>query len=185
LAVSPFLLDFTREILYEVSMGKLYSLFVLAFLYVGTSFGQGTFLFTWHGDSNVFQASFEVTGAEMQPGALFSSPLFLNSMAVTNPLGQTYYASDATSGGSGSYIPWVLGYQINDFQRSTEVLLHSGEYAGSQYRTSGDIREQNFSGVGIFYERGYWTFAQIPEPSPILLFGLGGVISVCAAARKR
>lgn len=143
---------------------------------------RADYLFTWHGDSNVFQASFEVTGDELQPGAVFNSPLFLNSMAVTNPLGQIYQATDANSGRSGSYVPWVLGYQINDFQRNTELLIHSGEYAGSTHRTSTEIQEQTFSGVGIFSERGYWSFSQIPEPSVFALLTLGGVI--CVARRK-
>jgi len=136
------------------------------------------YLWTWHGDSNVFQASFEVTGDELQPGAVFNSPLFLSSMAVTNPLGQIYQATDANSGGSGSYVPWVLGYQINDFQRNTEVLIHSGDYEGSTHRTSTETQEQTFSGVGVFSERGYWSFTQIPEPSVSALLTVGGIALV-------
>jgi hypothetical protein len=157
-------------------VGKLYSTLGILLLSVAAVVGQGTFEFTWHGDSNVFQASFSVTGAEMQPGAAFSSPLFLSSMSVTNPLGQTYHGADASSDGSGSYIPWVLGFQLNDFQRSTEVLIHSGDYAGSTHRTSGEIREETFSGVGIFYERGYWSVAQVPEPSTVAVLGVGGLL---------
>lgn len=146
---------------------------------------RADYLFTWHGDSNVFQASFEVTGDELQPGAVFNSPLFLSSMAVTNPLGQIYQATDANSGGSGSYVPWVLGYQINDFQRNTEVLLHDAEFANYPHRTSTEIQEQTFSGVGIFSERGYWSFAQIPEPSVSALLAVGCIAWVAKRKQQR
>lgn len=165
-------------------MGKSFALFGLVLVCANPLFAQGTFEFTWHGDSNVFQASFSVTGAEMQPGTTFSSPLFLSSMAVTNPLGQTYHGGDSSSDGSGSYIPWVLGFQLNDFQRSTELLIHSGDYAGSTHRTSGEIREETFSGVGIFYERGYWSVAQIPEPSTAALLGTAGIIWLWQRRRR-
>ena len=164
-------------------MGKLYSIVGLLLLSTAMVMAQGTFEFTWHGDSNVFQASFSVTGAEMQPGSTFGSPLFLSSMAVTNPLGQTYHGGDSSSDGSGSYIPWVIGFQLNDYQRSTELLIRSGDYAGSTHRTSGEIREETFSGVGIFYERGYWSVAQIPEPSVGVFLALGTIVWL--ASRKR
>src|SRR5437879_554502 len=98
-------------------MGRPFSPVTLALLCANSIFAQGTFEFTWHGDSNYFQASFDVTGAEMQPGAVFNSPLFLSSMSVTNPLGQTYHGGDSSSAGSGSYIPWGLNIQMNDFSR--------------------------------------------------------------------
>jgi hypothetical protein len=75
-------------------------------LSLATLGARADYLFTWHGDSNVFKASFEVNGDEMQPGAVFNSPLFLSSISVTNPLGQTYHGGDSSSAGSGTYIPW-------------------------------------------------------------------------------
>jgi len=160
-------------------MWKVCSPLPIMVLWANSVVAQGTFEFTWHGESNYFQASFSVTGAEMQPGTTLSSPLFLSSMSVTNPLSQTYHGGDASSDGSGSYIPWVLGFQLNDFQRSTELVIHSGDYAGSTHRTSGEIREETFSGVGIFYERGYWSVAQVPEPSTAALLSAAGIICVC------
>jgi hypothetical protein len=56
------------------------------------------------------------------------------------------------------------------------VLFHSGDYAGSTHRTSGEIREQTFSGAGIFYERGWWSFEQIPEPSVGAILTVGGIM---------
>src|SRR4051812_42254875 len=54
--------------------------------------GQGTMLFTWHGDSNFFQASFEATQVDLQPGSKLSdSPLFLSTLSITNPDGGMYH----------------------------------------------------------------------------------------------
>ena|SRR5689334_1995128 len=134
------------------------------------SFAQGTVLFTWHGSSNLFHASFEVTAAEMQPGAVWNSPLFLSSMSVTNPLGFTYHGSDGSNlGGGGVYADgstWYLSFQLNDYSRGTEVLL-GGQ--GNQ----GLIHEKPFSGPDIYFEPGYWTYTPIPEPSTGALLSLG------------
>src|SRR3974377_1795983 len=55
---------------------------------------QGTFEFTWHGQNNYFQASFEITEAETLPGSIFNSPLWTNSIEITSLDGLTYRASD-------------------------------------------------------------------------------------------
>jgi hypothetical protein len=44
--------------------------------------------FTWHGDSNFFQATFEVPISDLRPGVQFSD-MYMQTLAVTNPLGQT------------------------------------------------------------------------------------------------
>jgi hypothetical protein len=141
----------------------------LAFL-PGAAMAQGTFLFTWHGSSNLFQASFEVTAAEMQPGAEWNSPLFLNSMSVTNPLGYSYHGGSSSSLGGGGVYPdgstWYVTFQLNDYSRGTEVLL-GGQ--GSQ----GLIHEKPFSGPDTYYEPGYWSYTVIPEPSTGALLALG------------
>jgi hypothetical protein len=165
-------------------MGNLYSLLPIMLLWANSVVAQGTMLFTWHGDSNYFQASFEVPSSELQPGVLFGQ-MFLDTMSVTNPVGQTYHGGDNTSAGSGSFIPWGLTFQLNDFQRSTEAVLHGGFFAGSQYRTAGDIREMSFSGASLWSEQGYWTFAQIPEPCSITLLCCGGVLFLSVYSQKQ
>jgi hypothetical protein len=145
--------------------------------FAGSVMGQGTFEFAWHGDSNYFQASFDVTAAEMQPGAVFNSPLFLSSMSVTNPLGQTYHGGDSSSAGSGSYIPWGLDFQLNNFSRNTELVIIGGGLSGSDHRTAGLMWEQPMSSSDfLWYERGYWSVAQIPEPSTAALLSTAGII---------
>ena len=78
--------------------------------------------FTWHGDSNFFQVNFEVPISDLQPGVSFSD-MFMQTLTVTNPVGQYYLGGDNTSAGSGTYIPWDISVQMNDFQRSTEVII--------------------------------------------------------------
>jgi hypothetical protein len=151
-------------------MVKLRGLMALGLFCANAVLAQGTVLFTWHGNSNLFQASFEVTAAEMQPGAEWNSPLFLSSMSVTNPSGFSYHGGSSTSLGGGGVYPdgstWYVTFQLNDYSRGTEVLL-GGQ--GSQ----GLIHEKPFSGPDIYFEPGYWTYAPIPEPSIGALSTLG------------
>ncbi len=139
-----------------------------------SSFGQGTVLFTWHGDSGLFQASFDVTAAEMQPGASWESSLFANSLTVTNPLGFVYHGGDSSSVGSGGVYSdgsFWLTYTFVDFSRGTE--LHEGAGNGT-----GTIFEEPISGSITSFENGYWTYSVVPEPSSLTLIGLGAVVWV-------
>jgi hypothetical protein len=129
-------------------------------------------LFTWHGDSNLFQASFEVTAAEMQPGASWESSLFAKSLTVTNPLGFVYHGGDSSSVGSGGVYSdgsFWLTYTFVDFSRGTE--LHEG--AGNR---TGTIFEKPISGSITSFENGYWSYSIVPEPSTVCLVTLGAVI---------
>jgi hypothetical protein len=127
---------------------------------------QETMLFTWHGQSNFFQASFEVTATEMAPGAIWTSDTFSNSITVTSLSGATYhndtpsdYAAGGTyANGTGPYFSMAL---LN-LGTSTEVLVSSAL-----------IHERPFSGGDIYFEPGYWTYATVPEPSAAALSGLG------------
>lgn len=129
--------------------------------------GQGTMLFTWHGENNYFQASFEITGAEWQPGARWTSQLFSDSMSVSSLSGATYHGGDTSSAGTGGvYVDppdaWWLTFQLNDSSRQVEMLV-----------SEGTMRERPFSGADIYFEPGYWTYTTIPEPSVGALSTLG------------
>jgi hypothetical protein len=154
-------------------MGKLYLLFATALLWVNSVIAQDVFLFTWHGDSNYFHATFEVTHDELMSGSNFSSELFLNSLAVTNPAGNTYFGHDYDHP-SSSYIPWSLNAYLYDWQRYTMLALNGGYFVGSEYRTAGLVYEEDLSTYQHFWqEQGYWSVAQVPEPSPIGIAALG------------
>jgi hypothetical protein len=154
-------------------------LVVLAGLLLGniaaTGFAQGTVVFTWHGDSGYFHASFQVTDAEMLPGATWSSPLFLNSLAATNPLGFSYHGGDSSSAGSGGVYPngsfWV-GNDFIDFGRGAE--LHEG---------TGVMFEKPISGSITWFEGGHWTYAETPEPSSTALITLAAALWAYKSAK--
>jgi len=131
------------------------------------SFAQGTFLFTWHGNSNYFQASFIVTAAEMQSGATFSSPDFTNSVQVDSLSASSYNLKSNPNFILGGVNPWSWEIAMFDFNRGTEIFLNSTTLPlGSM---AGTIEEKPMSGSDLFFERGYWTYAEVPEPSTAAL----------------
>jgi len=139
---------------------------LLGFFLPMTCFGQGTMLFTWHGVSNYFQASFQITEAEWQPGARWTSQLFMDSMSVSSLSGATYHGGDSSSGGTGGVYSdnsgWYMVFQLNDFSRQVEMLVSDGL-----------LHEKPFSGPDIYFEPGYWTYTTIPEPSTGALLAVG------------
>src|SRR6266481_256045 len=133
-------------------MIKLGCVLALCLLNAKAAFGQGTVLFIWHGDSKLFQASFEVTAAEMQPGAGWESSLFANSLTVTNPLGFVFHGGDSSSVGSrGVYSDGCFWrtYTFVEFSRGT--ALHEGGGNGT-----GTIFEKPISASITSSENGYW-----------------------------
>jgi len=128
-------------------------------------------LFTWHGNSNHFQASFIVTAAEMTEGAGFSSPEFTNSLSVGSLSGATYNLKDNQSLILGGVNPWDFDITFVDFGKGMELFVSAVSFPiGSM---AGTIEEKPISGADSFYERGFWTFDEIPEPSTAALLTVG------------
>ena len=152
--------------------------FFVGLLSARAALAQGTYLFTWHGNSNFFQASFQLTEAEVQPGAHFTSQLFLNSMSVTDPAGFAYHGGDSSSDGTGAFYSdrpgWWMTFQLNDFGKGTEVVVSDGL-----------IHEEPFLGADMWFEAGHWTMAYIPEPSAVGLFGVGVAVWTLWQRRSR
>jgi hypothetical protein len=144
------------------------------------SFAQGTFLFTWHGQSNYFQASFILTDAEMQPGTGFSSPEFTNSLAVDSLSGHSYSIKNDSALITGGVNPWSFGFTFVDFNTGLELLVRAGE--PPRGAMAGVIFEQPMSGPQLYAESGFWTYSQIPEPSVAALAGLGLLLAGKAKA---
>jgi hypothetical protein len=140
---------------------------------------QGTFQFTWHGYSNVFQASFIVTDAEMQ-GAPLGSAEFTNSVSVSSLSGITYNSHSDDTLFLGNVNPWTLSFTFLDFNHNTEVFV--GAVTFPIGGMAGDIREKPMSGSDWFYERGFWTYSAIPEPGSAVLLALG---ALCVLRRPR
>jgi hypothetical protein len=123
-------------------MGKLCSICAFVLLSANSLLAQGTIAqFTWHGDSNFFQAMFQVPMSDLQPGVQFSD-MYMQTLAVTNPVGQYYHGGDSTSAGSGYYIPWDLSAQLNDFQR-----LYAPNLGWIRYAHLSETRTNNPVGV--------------------------------------
>lgn len=135
------------------------------------SLAQGTFQFTWHGQSNYFQASFILTDAEMQPGATFSSPEFTNSVSIDSLSGFTYNVKNDESLFGGGVNPWQFRMTFVDFNRGVELFVRSLSFPVGQM--AGEIEEKPISGSDLYFESGFWTYAEIPEPSVAALSGLG------------
>lgn len=146
-------------------------------VFTGMAHGQGTYLWTWHGNQNFFQASFEVTAAEMVPGSLFTSQLFSNSITVSSLDGIIYHLTPS-GGALGKFNP-PLGLNLVLFDEATTSRL-SATVVPSQ----GALIDE-FSNLpqGRNTETGFWTVTAIPEPSAGLLIMLGALIA--DARRKR
>jgi hypothetical protein len=143
------------------------------------AFGQGTVLFTWHGNSNFFQASFEVTTAEMQPGGHFTSQLFYDSISVDS-LSGVHYTYNTTGIANGDANPFALSIDLVDFGRSTEVHLGAG------YDFQGIIDEKPFSGsTHLYTELGYWTYTYVPEPSTVSMATVGAGLWLLMRRKSR
>jgi hypothetical protein len=139
---------------------------------VNVAMAQGTFLFTWHGQSNFFQASFQVTMDETLPGSVFNSPLFTNTVQITSLDGLTYRANAEPDPyifghfGPPLSLTFILADQ-NTFS-TINVSVVPGQGAG--------ISEISPLPNGRHGESGFWSYEVIPEPSTGTLFILGALI---------
>jgi hypothetical protein len=140
------------------------------------------YLWTWHyvyPQFQKFQASFEVTDEEMQPGATFSSDLFHNTIEVDSLSGVQYRGNDPTwSDSSGAFSPnFELFMNLHD---SSHTITLGVAATGPNFE--GNIYEF-FPGGTTIQEHGWWTFQQIPEPSVLAVLAVAG--AVWAVKRRR
>src|ERR1051325_4347857 len=133
---------------------------------------RADYLWTWHyvyPQFQKFQASFEVTDAEMQSGGTFSSDLFHNTVEVDSLSGAYCRADDPNwSDTSGSFSPnFQLFMNLHDSSHTISLDIFAG---GPTFE--GNIYE--FLPGGTVQEHGWWTYQQIPEPSAaaILISGV-------------
>jgi len=146
---------------------KLVVLFVV--LFAKQAYGQGTMLFTWHGQNNYFQASFQITMDETLPGTRFNSLLFTNTVEITSLDGLTYRASNQFPAPhiSGCFEPLGFTYILAD--QNTESSLYVTVVPGQ----GAAINEISNLPNGRHGEYGFWDYEVIPEPSVAALSGLG------------
>jgi len=151
-------------------MVKLRCLIALGLLCANAALAQGTMLFTWRGQNNYFQASFQCTMDETLPGSIFNSSLWTNSIQVSSLDGLTYRASDQKPAPyiAGSFGP-PLSFTYIFADQNTESSIHVVvvPFQGAA------IYENSPLPNGHNAEQGFWSYEMIPEPSTATLFILG------------
>lgn len=151
---------------------KILKLFSFTLLLPFASFGQGTMLFTWHGQNNYFQASFQITIAETLPGSVFNSSLWTNTIQISSLDGLTYRASDQEPVAhiAGRFGP-PLGFTYILADQNTESSISVSVVPGQ----GASIDEFSPLPNGHNGEQGFWSYEMIPEPSITTLSVLGGI----------
>jgi hypothetical protein len=148
---------------------------------------QGTVQFVWHGSSNLFQASFQVTQAEMSGSSLSGSSVFVDSISVTSRLSGVTYRYDVAQFDqvAGTVNPWSFFVIFYDSQQSTQLQMSGGEPPVGAM-AGGFVEHPYLSSQTFNYsEGGYWSYSIVPEPSAIALVVLGAVVFVVCKRRGR
>ena len=150
---------------------KLKLLLAAFLLCAASAFAQGTVLFTWHGDQNLFQASFQVLASQMAPNSNFEEAgPFYSTFTITAP--DAYFPPGTCYGTGGD--PMLNGFDING-----NLMLAVGSppfwvpAVGFAAGASQDSMHEYDNGNYITSEGGHWTWAPIPEPSTFALLGVG------------
>jgi len=141
-------------------------------LIVVTSCFAQSYIFTWHGNSNFFNASFSVTDAELQ-GAPLGSQEFTNSVSVSSRSGILYNSKNDETLFDGNVNPWTFSFTFVDYP-DTELFVSAVTFPIG--RMAGDIREKPISGPDMYFEMGYWSYEQIPEPTTGAFFLAGAAL---------
>jgi hypothetical protein len=145
---------------------NLKALALAAVLTAGSAHAQGIIQFNWHGDQNLFQASFQVYDYEMTPGTWFSGThLYEQTVVVTGP--DHTWNTSGTGGGYASRF-------VSPGNLYLDLICRDPAFPGVEVDFTGSgIFEMDTAGIR-FSEGGSWTTSPIPEPScgAILVLGL-------------
>jgi hypothetical protein len=136
----------------------------------GSTFAQGTFLYTWHGSQNLFQATFQVPAYENQPGQYFEDGTFRSTFTVLSP-DATYPPSTFSSGDDASGFGPPLQLSVTMQNTGTGTGVHASSAGPSFYFISEYLLAT--PSVVTSWEQGYWTFAPIPEPNALGITAVG------------
>ena len=137
-----------------------------------TAFAQGTVLFTWHGDQNLFQANLTLDASLVYPGSIF----WPGADQPWTPLPVTATGLIVTSqdcswpDGSLDSTPCPPG---DPFYSHINAFGHPDLYVNGSRLWIADFSftEYDTSGKVLYGERGTWL--ETPEPSTFALLGLG------------
>jgi hypothetical protein len=120
------------------------------------------YLYTWHGYSNLFQASFTISDPNNLPGVYWYS---LPGLSVTSPDGLFSYhgGRDDTEG------LWPAMLIIDLFDEGQQRYVY-----GDVNRFFERVWENDQFGSVLYNEPGSWSVSYIPEPGSLMLLCLGG-----------
>jgi hypothetical protein len=134
--------------------------------------GPPQYLWTWNGDSGLFQGSFETTADEMQPNAITGNGLF--NLSITSPTG--VWLSNLGSGDQTLF---------NYINSDTYGITVFGDNGLSLAAGSDGMSELLDGNTTLFGEAGYWSITEIPEPSILALLVAGAVTYISVRNRSR
>lgn len=144
-------------------------LFVATVLLCGAaSSTRAEYLFTWYGNSNLFQGSFELLDNAVNPGELDANCMV--NLSITSP-DDRYSLNSSVSGDTDSVSfdwsnpPTLQSVGIGLIDTSSLNHLVGDTYDLEEYAP--------FSGVLLWSETGQWEMSYIPEPSIAALLGIG------------
>ena len=156
-----------------------------------TASARADYLFTWHyifPQLQRYQASFELSDAEMQPGASFNSDLFRNSISVSSLDGVSYNAKDPDWSDAGGHFGPTFVFYVNTHDDShtlslSAVAVGPTDMPPDPSNIQGSITEY-FPDGQFTTERGWWSYQQIPEPSTAAFFGVAGILWLLRRRRR-
>jgi len=151
-------------------------LLLISALVAATQVARGDYLFTWEGNSSLFQGSFEVTDAEIQTNQFYYSLSLTSSISIRSPDGLTYLWNSAPPLGPDSF---------GVFSSSPIFRFYIGLSYPGQTPQGYPVVNANYDsiqevvwpvGAGspttLYSETGLWNIAYIAEPSAAALLVL-------------
>lgn len=164
---------------------------IVTYLAFATAIGaKANYQFDWQGNSNLFQASFQMTDTEMLPGQVYypsNYPLSLTtSLSIGSPDGTTFtWRPNPASGQSdlfgliSSGPPPVFNIELSESSLTfSYVEVFASPHIIQEYGYLANASSPEL----LFSEPGQWEITYIPEPSAAALLGIG--VAAWLARRK-
>jgi hypothetical protein len=133
---------------------------------------RAEYQFTWEGNSNLFQGTFDVTDAEMaQAGKFYYSLSLTNSISISSPDGLVWqWASGDGFGVGGSALTNSFGIGL--------IANSPQGYQIEIIANRNSIQEWALPvgpSINLYSETGFWNITYVPEPSAAAVLALGAV----------